>query len=133
MTRTLCALAALSTLVATTGEAANDRHGPMEFEATAYSIEGETASGATTREGIVAADPDVLPLGSRIHVSRAGAYSGVYVVHDTGRTIRGREIDLYLDGDAEAKRFGRRRVTVEVLRWGDGERIDATSGRGKQP
>jgi hypothetical protein len=38
------------------------------FEATAYTIEGETASGAQTRKGIVAADPKVLPIGSRIRV-----------------------------------------------------------------
>jgi 3D (Asp-Asp-Asp) domain-containing protein len=85
------------------------------FEATAYSIEGKTASGAQTREGICAADPDVLPLGSRIRVHEAGAYSGEYVVSDTGRTIKGREIDIYLASDAEAKRFGRKQVRVEIL------------------
>jgi 3D (Asp-Asp-Asp) domain-containing protein len=86
-----------------------------DFEATAYSIEGKTASGAHTREGICAADPAILPLGSRIRVHEAGKYSGEYVVTDTGRTIKGREIDIYLANDAEAKRFGRKKVRVEVL------------------
>ena len=45
----------------------------------------------------------------------AGKYSGEYLVSDTGRTIKGREIDIYLASDAEAKRFGRKRVRVEVL------------------
>jgi 3D (Asp-Asp-Asp) domain-containing protein len=89
------------------------------FEATAYSIEGKTAAGTRSREGVVAADPDVLPLGSRIRVEGAGSYSGVYVVQDTGRAIKGREIDLYLDNDAEAKRFGRKTVEVEVLSLGE--------------
>lgn len=89
------------------------------FEATAYSIEGKTASGAQTREGVCAADPDVLPLGSRIRVHEAGAYSGEYLVSDTGRTIKGREIDIYLASDAEAKRFGRKQVRVEILSRAD--------------
>jgi rare lipoprotein A len=88
------------------------------FSATAYSIEGKTASGAQTRKGIVAADPKVLPLGSRIRVSDAGAYDGEYVVHDTGPAIKGRELDIYVPNDAEAKRFGRRPVKVEVLSRG---------------
>jgi len=88
------------------------------FSATAYSIEGKTASGAQTRTGIVAADPKILPLGSRIRVSEAGAYDGVYVVHDTGPAINGREIDIYMPSDAEAKRFGRQAVKVEVLSRG---------------
>jgi 3D (Asp-Asp-Asp) domain-containing protein len=90
----------------------------MAFEATAYSIEGKTASGTRSRRGVVAADPDVLPLGSRIRVHDAGSYSGEYVVQDTGPAVQGREIDIYLANDAEAKRFGRRTVQVEVLDWG---------------
>jgi 3D (Asp-Asp-Asp) domain-containing protein len=90
------------------------------FHATAYSIEGKTASGTHTREGIVAADPKVLPLGSRIRVTDAGAYSGEYVVKDTGRAINGHEIDVYLANDREAKQFGKRTVKVQVLERGGG-------------
>src|SRR5690242_17001257 len=59
----------------------------MTFTATAYSIEGRTASGHRTREGIVAADPRVLPLGSRIRIHESGGYDGEYEVRDTGRGI----------------------------------------------
>jgi len=100
----------------------------LEFEATAYSIEGRTAAGTRARRGIVAADPAVLPLGSRIRVLDAGRYSGDYVVEDTGRTIDGHEIDIYLADDREAKRFGRRHVRVEVLRRGNGG-ASPTAGR----
>ena len=89
------------------------------FSATAYSIEGQTASGVQTRRGIVAADPRILPIGSRIRVHDAGPYSGEYIVRDTGPAIKGREIDIYLPSDAEAKRFGRRAVKVEVLSRGE--------------
>ncbi len=88
------------------------------FEATAYTIEGTTASGKQTRHGIVAADPKILPLGSRIRVSDAGSYSGDYEVADTGPAINGHEIDIYIENGAEAKRFGRRKVQVEVLQLG---------------
>ena len=87
----------------------------MRFEATAYSLDGTTRSGSPVRKGIVAADPKVLPLGTRIRVNGAGGYSGEYTVADTGRTIRGREIDIFIANDAEAKRFGRKQVEVEVL------------------
>jgi len=91
----------------------------MQFEATAYSIEGKTATGTRSRKGIVAADPKVLPLGTRIRVHGAGAYSGDYVVADTGRGIKGREIDLYIENDRAAKHFGRKSVKVEVLSEAD--------------
>jgi len=87
----------------------------QRFTATAFSVEGRTASGRETRPGMVAADPKVLPLGSRIRVSGAGQYSGEYTVADTGRSIKGHDIDIFIADDAEAKRFGRRTVEVEVL------------------
>jgi len=88
------------------------------FVATAYSLHGRTASGSMTRPGIVAADPNVLPLGSQIRVSDAGAYSGTYTVADTGGAIGGRRIDVYIPNHAEARRFGRRTVRVQVLQGG---------------
>jgi 3D (Asp-Asp-Asp) domain-containing protein len=87
----------------------------LEFEATAYSVTGTTASGMQTRRGIVAADPSVLPIGSRIRVHGAGAYSGVYTVTDTGPGVKGREIDIFIPDGGEAQRFGRRRVHIEIL------------------
>jgi rare lipoprotein A len=87
----------------------------LEFEATAYSVTGTTASGMQTHRGAVAADPAVLPLGSRIRVDGAGAYSGVYMVTDSGLGVKGLEIDIFIPDGAEAKRFGRRRVHVEIL------------------
>lgn len=102
--------------------ATEPKTGLLNFEATAYSIQGKTASGSPARQGVVAADPDVLPLGSRIRIEGAGRYSGEYLVADTGRTIRGREIDIFIADHGEARRFGRRDVKVEILADGHGRR-----------
>lgn len=102
---------------------------PVRMVATAYCIEGETASGAQTRRGIVAADPDVLPLGTRIRVDGLGRrLSRTYHVEDTGRLVKGREIDIFMHSCAAAKEFGRRPATVRIIRLGDNTRISERSG-----
>ena len=93
----------------------------IPFLATAYALEGITRSGLPTRPGTVAADPAVLPLGTRIRVTGAGRHSGVYTVTDTGSKVRGRHIDIFLPGWKRAKEFGRRIVRVTVLEWGHRE------------
>jgi 3D (Asp-Asp-Asp) domain-containing protein len=90
--------------------------GGTPFTATAYCRGDVTASGTKPAKGIVAADPSALPMGSRIRLSGLDRYDGLYVVEDTGSSIRGRRIDLYIRNCREATRFGRRRVTVFVVR-----------------
>jgi 3D (Asp-Asp-Asp) domain-containing protein len=86
----------------------------MSFSATCYCLKGKTASGAMVRRGIVAADPRVLPLGTRISVS-GSSHSGTYLVADTGGVIKGRIIDIWVPSCGEAVAFGRRKVTVTIL------------------
>ena len=88
----------------------------MRMEATAFSQHARpTASGALPHAGIVAADPAVLPLGSRIRITGAGSYNGTYTVADTGSRIVGKHIDIYCPTLALARRFGRRLVLVRVI------------------
>src|SRR5882672_4228160 len=91
------------------------------FIATAYSVEGTGASGKWSHPGTVAADRKVLPLNSRIRIYGAGRYSGDYTVEDTGGKVDGQHIDIYMPSHAEAKKFGRQRVKVVVLKYGDDE------------
>lgn len=84
------------------------------YRATAYCLKGRTATGGNVRRGIVAADPRVLPLGTRIQMN-AGPYSGTYTVADTGGVIKGRILDIWVPNCSEAVRFGRRSVQVSVL------------------
>ena len=81
------------------------------FSATAYCLQGRTATGAGVRRGIIAADPRVLRLGTRISLD-AGSYSGSYLVADIGGGVKGRKLDIWMPSCAEARRFGRRTVTV---------------------
>ena len=86
------------------------------FTATAYCHGTRTASGTRPTENTVAADPAVLPLGSRIRLSGLhDPYNGDYVVEDTGPKVRGRHVDLYVRDCREAVRFGRRSALVAML------------------
>ena len=87
---------------------------PAAYVATAYSLRGRTASGRPVAKGLIAADPRHLPLGSRVRLE-AGAYSGEYLVADTGSMVRGRRIDIWTPSSREAMRFGRRTVKLTVL------------------
>lgn len=87
------------------------------YTATAYALRGRTASGRNVSKGIIAADPRVLPLGSKVRVE-AGNWSGEYVVADTGGRIKGKKIDIWVPSNGEAMRFGRRTVKVTVLSYG---------------
>jgi len=91
----------------------------VDFEATAYCKGQTTASGVAVQAGIAAGDPDFLPEGSVIKVEGVPErYVGIYTVLDTGPKIQGRRIDLYMWSCVEALAFGRRPVTVSVVRLG---------------
>lgn len=94
---------------------------PASYVATAYSLRGRTASGLPVAKGLIAADPRVLPLGSRVRLE-AGPYSGEYIVADTGGMVRGKRIDIWTPSSREAMRFGRRTVKLTVLSLGGKKR-----------
>jgi 3D (Asp-Asp-Asp) domain-containing protein len=96
--------------------AANPTREGEHYVATAYSLRGRTASGRYVSQGIIAADPRILPLGSRVRLE-AGAWSGEYLVADTGGAIKGRKIDIWTASSREAMRFGRRKVKLTVLSY----------------
>jgi 3D (Asp-Asp-Asp) domain-containing protein len=90
---------------------------PVRYMATAYCLKGRTASGKRVTKGLIAADPSVLPLGTRVRLE-AGTYSGEYLVADTGGAVRGKRIDIWTPTGHEAMRFGRRTVKLTVLSYG---------------
>ena len=89
------------------------------MEATAYSptvqeTDGDpwtTASGMKSGHGVVAVDPRVIPLGSKLYVEGYG-YA---IAGDTGGAIKGDRIDVFFYAPDETARWGRRWVRVFVL------------------
>jgi len=88
------------------------------MEATAYTAltakaypTGYTANGMIAKYGIVAVDPDVIPLGTHVFIPGYG----LAIAADTGGAIIGRRIDLCMDRYGDAVRFGRQPVTVYVV------------------
>lgn len=73
---------------------------------------GRTSTGVKAGHGIVAVDPRVISLGTRVYVDGYG-YA---VAADTGGAIKGNRIDLCFNTVAEARRFGRRKVAVKIIR-----------------
>ena len=115
-------LSALLVACPLSADAPPRRNAVVRMEVTAYCDEGETASGQQTRRGIVAADPQVLPLGSRVRVEGLGKFDRDYDVADTGREVKGQELDIFMRDCAAAKEFGRRTARVRVLEIGTGRR-----------
>ncbi len=79
----------------------------------------KTAYGLTPQYGVVAVDPRVIPLGTKLYIeSSDGGASWVYgycIAGDTGGAIKGNRVDLCYNTKAECVRFGRKSATVYVL------------------
>ncbi|ADL07544.1 3D domain-containing protein [Thermosediminibacter oceani] len=85
----------------------------LRMLATAYTHTGSpTALGTKPRVGVVAVDPKVIPLGTELYIDDYGFARA----EDTGGSIKGDKIDLFFDTEAAARRFGRRWVTVYILK-----------------
>jgi 3D (Asp-Asp-Asp) domain-containing protein/peptidoglycan hydrolase CwlO-like protein len=82
----------------------------MVVEATGYSLPGTTATGIPVGWGVVAVDPRVIPLGTRMTIPGYGEG----VAADTGSAVRGNIIDLWFPTRAQALQWGRRTVTITL-------------------
>jgi len=82
----------------------------MTVVATGYSLPGHTASGIPVGPGVVAVDPALIPIGTRLTIPGYGQG----IAADTGGAIRGARIDLWFSTQADALAWGRRSVTIGV-------------------
>ena len=78
---------------------------------------GITAMGTKIRRGVVAVDPRVIPLGTKLYVESTDGTPdyGFAVAEDTGGAIKGNRIDLAHETHQQCMNFGRRNVKVYVL------------------
>jgi 3D (Asp-Asp-Asp) domain-containing protein len=81
-------------------------------DAVAYHLKGRTASGLPVGVGVIAVDPTVIPLGTRVFVPGYGSA----VAADVGSAIKGAIIDLWMPSTAQALAWGRRTVTITIYR-----------------
>ncbi len=84
----------------------------LKVDAVAYHLPGRTALGVPVGKGIVAVDPRLIPLGTRLHVPGYGPG----LAADVGTAIKGRIIDLWMPSTAAARKWGRRTVTITIYR-----------------
>lgn len=84
----------------------------LKVDAVAYSLPGSTALGIPVRKGVVAVDPALIPLGTKMHVPGYGRS----IAADVGHAIKGRIIDLWFPTTEKAREWGRRTVTITVYR-----------------
>ena len=100
----------------------------LTFSASAYCRGLTTTSGVAAQAGVAAADPRLLPVGSVIELdSTETRYNGIYTIMDTGPSVLGRHIDIYMWNCDEALRWGRRPIHIVVLRLGWNPRATAPS------
>jgi 3D (Asp-Asp-Asp) domain-containing protein/septal ring factor EnvC (AmiA/AmiB activator) len=78
--------------------------------ATGYALNGTTATGIPVGWGVVAVDPSVIPLGTRMTIPGYGEG----VAADTGGAVHGNVIDLWFPTTAQALAWGRRTVTITL-------------------
>ncbi len=82
----------------------------LTVSATGYALRGRTATGMQTAPGVVAVDPSVIPLGTRMTIPGYGTG----IAADTGGAVRGNVIDLWFPTTAQALAWGRRTVTITL-------------------
>ena len=82
----------------------------MTVTATGYSLQGRTATGAPVGWGVVAVDPGVIPLGTRMTIPGYGEG----IAADTGSAVVGSTIDLWFPTVTQANAWGRRTVTITL-------------------
>jgi 3D (Asp-Asp-Asp) domain-containing protein len=82
----------------------------MTVSSTGYALPGRTATGIPVGWGVVAVDPSVIRLGTRMTIPGYGEG----VAADTGSAVRGATIDLWFPTLAQALAWGRRTITITI-------------------
>jgi 3D (Asp-Asp-Asp) domain-containing protein len=88
---------------------------PVPVQLTAYCLQGTTRRDNRVREGIVAADPKLFPLGRYVELYVGRRYHGRFLVDDTGGRIRDGILDIWTPSCRDARRFGRQRGTAVLV------------------
>ena len=102
--------ATASTRTSSPATVPTQRRRTLTVVATGYSIAGTTSIGMAAGWGVVAVDPSLIPLGTRLTIPGYGEG----VAADTGSAVQGATIDLWFPTGAQALAWGRRAVTITL-------------------
>ncbi|MDP4106355.1 MAG: LysM peptidoglycan-binding domain-containing protein [Bacillota bacterium] len=92
----------------------------ITVKATAYTASCDGCSGVTAtginikenpNEKVIAVDPSVIPLGSKVYVEGVGEATAA----DTGGAIKGNRIDVFIPSEQAAINFGVKQLKVTIL------------------
>lgn len=98
-------------------------HKVLDIVATAYASGYEdngpwndiTHIGTKIRPGVIAVDPNVIPLGSKVYIEFENGRGMYAIAEDTGGAIKGNRIDIVMSSRQKAQDFGIQDVKVYVL------------------
>lgn len=126
----------IATAPARVAKAIAKRIGPPAFgemvpvSLTAYCLKGTTRRDHYVREGIVASDPKMFPLGRYLEIYVGKHYWGRFLIDDTGGAIKGNKLDIWTPTCREARLFGRvKGMAVLVPRPRGAAKDTVTTGR----
>ena len=84
----------------------------LKVKATAYCDKGLTYMGTKCRDGVIAVDPKVIPLGTKVYIPQFGK---VFVAEDTGSAIKGNKIDIWFKEYKTCIQWGIKEIDIIVL------------------
>ena len=84
----------------------------MKVKATSYTGKQLTYIGTQARYGVIAVDPKVIPMGTRVYIPH---FDKIFIAEDCGSAIKGAKIDIWLPTYKEAMNWGIREIDIIVL------------------
>ena len=84
----------------------------MTVKATAYCDKGLTYMGTKCRDGVIAVDPRIIPLGTKVYIPQ---FNKVFTAEDTGGAIKGNKIDIWMAQYKTCMDWGIRTIDIIIL------------------
>lgn len=84
----------------------------MKMTCTAYTDDPITYMGTPTHWGVIAVDPNVIPLGTKVYIPQ---FNMIFSCEDVGGAIKGSRIDIFMDSYYSCMQFGMQDLDVYVL------------------
>ena len=84
----------------------------MAVSATAYSGDSITSTMIKPYWGVIAVDPEVIPYGSLVYIPE---FDKTFIAEDCGGAIKGKRIDIFMDSETKCRKWGVRKINIEII------------------